>query len=252
MSKDGKTWFSHTNIETLDRCPRCFWLMMRKGVKQPEGIQSRLANRFDSILKKYFNLYRQSDELPPIIEGKVKGKLQNPFQEAYFVHLDNKYGFYGKLDECLIDEGKFIPVDFKTSSSDPRLQVTLPAYQRQIEDYLFIMSKNGKPVANFGYIIYVFPDHSAKLHDGFPMVVHVLPMKDDINPARTLERINHAIEIMESNIPLPKEDCNFCKYVKAVNQIEKELISSPGVVVASVMKQNNPTSNANETDDLPF
>jgi len=100
MAKDGKIWLSHTGLENLGRCPRCFWLSYRRGIRQPEGIVSRLANRFDTVLKNYFNMYRP--QLPPMVEGKLEGRLQDPFQEKYFVPIDVRYGFWGKLDECLI------------------------------------------------------------------------------------------------------------------------------------------------------
>ncbi|PIR80430.1 MAG: hypothetical protein COU25_00270, partial [Candidatus Levybacteria bacterium CG10_big_fil_rev_8_21_14_0_10_35_13] len=84
MSKDGRTWLSHTSLEVLERCPRCFWLQIKKGIRQPEGIVSRLANRFDAVLKNYFDKYRTQNTLPPMVEGKLPGKLQNPFVEKYF------------------------------------------------------------------------------------------------------------------------------------------------------------------------
>src|SRR3989304_8296225 len=119
MAKDGKIWLSHTGLENLGRCPRFFWLSYRRGIRQPEGIVSRLANRFDTVLKNYFNMYRP--QLPPMVEGKLEGRLQDPFQEKYFVPIDVRYGFWGKLDECLITEkNQLVPVDFKTASSDPR------------------------------------------------------------------------------------------------------------------------------------
>lgn len=64
MQKDKKIWLSHHGLELLERCPRCFWLQYNKGISQPEGIVSRLANRFDTIIKKYFDLYRPLGELP--------------------------------------------------------------------------------------------------------------------------------------------------------------------------------------------
>lgn len=66
MSKDGRIWLSHTGLETLERCPRCFWLQYKKGIRQPEGIVSRLANRFDTVLK---------DNL--IVEGVVVSSMRN-------------------------------------------------------------------------------------------------------------------------------------------------------------------------------
>src|SRR3989338_5607267 len=147
MSKDGRIWLSHSGLETQERCPRCFWLQYNRRIYQPEGIVSRLANRFDIAIKNYFNVFPPLGELPPMVKGKLQGRLENPFQEKYFYRVNEKYGFLGKLDECLInDKGEYIPIDFKTASSDPRDRETLAAYQSQIDDYIFLMEKEGKKV----------------------------------------------------------------------------------------------------------
>lgn len=215
MSKDGRIWLSHTGLETLERCPRCFWLQYHKGIRQPEGIVSRLANRFDVVLKNYFESFRNTDELPPLVSGKLEGKLQNPFSEKYFVQIDDNYGFFGKLDECLVNEaGEHIPVDFKTSSSDPREKETLSAYQSQIDSYIFIIRENRLKVAGFGYLVYVYPDQSPKLHDGFPMIIHVTKLTGD--PQNTVKRISNAINVLESKMPTPSPECPFCNWYEKI------------------------------------
>lgn len=214
MSKDGRTWLSHTSLEVLERCPRCFWLQVNKGIRQPEGIVSRLANRFDGVIKNYFDKYRGQNTLPPMIDGKIPGKLQSPFVEKYFVRINDKYGFYGKLDECLVDEdGKLSPVDFKTSSSDPREKEILAAYQAQIDDYVFLQKENGKEVTGEGYLIYFYPDLGEELHDGFPMIVHIQKLIGD--PSKTTKKIENAIKVLEDEMPAANTECVFCKYIEA-------------------------------------
>lgn len=220
MSKDGRIWLSHSGLEALERCPRCFWLQYNKGIRQPEGIVSRLANRFDAILKSYFDIYRPDGGLPPLVNRTLKGKLQNPFQETYFFQINKKYGFYGKLDECIVtDDGELIPVDFKTSSSDPRDKEILSAYLSQIDEYIFLMKQNRKKVAGYGFLVFVFPDHSKKLHDRFPMVIHSIKVEGD--PKKAESRIKSAIKILDEAIPKMSKDCNFCQYRQVVRQFEK-------------------------------
>jgi len=210
-------WLSHSALEELHRCPRCFWLSYKEGIRQPEGIQSRLANRFDIILKKYFDSYRVKGKLPPLVDGKIKGRLQNPFRERYYFQFDDDYGFYGKLDECLIDEQGFhIPVDFKTASSDPREKETLSAYQNQIDEYLFLMEENGKKVANFGYLIYFFPEMSIELNNGFPMVIHIVKIERKVKDIR--KRIEAAIKILQGPIPQSSLECVYCNWFLRVKR----------------------------------
>jgi len=219
MSKDGRIWLSHTGIEGLERCPRCFWLQYIKRIRQPEGIVSRLANRFDGVLKNYFDSFRGTGDLPPMVEGQLPGQLQNPFQEKYFVRINDEFGFLGKLDECLVNEkGELVPVDFKTASSDPREKELLQAYENQIDDYVFMIKRNNLKVTGYGYLIFVYPDHGKELHNGFPMIIHVVKVKGD--PKKTEARIKNAMKILKGKIPKAAADCSFCKYRKDVRQFE--------------------------------
>ncbi|MGB9883350.1 MAG: hypothetical protein ACPLRN_02435 [Microgenomates group bacterium] len=215
--KKKTKWLSHSAIEELNRCPRCFWLSYNQGIKQPEGIQSRLANRFDNILKKYFDNYRQKNQLPPLIDGKIEGKLQNPFKETYFYRFNEKFGFYGKLDECLVnDKGEYIPVDFKTTSSDPREKEILSAYQNQIDEYLFLLEENHLKIAGFGYLIYFFPEMSIELSNGFPMIIHIVKIERKTFDIK--KRIEKAVKVLEGPIPDQDPDCNFCNWFLKVKK----------------------------------
>lgn len=215
-SKKKINWLSHSALEELNRCPRCFWLSYKEKIKPPEGIQSRLANRFDNILKKYFDNYRQQNRLPPLIEGRVKGQLQKPFKDTYFYKFDEKYGFYGKLDECLIDGNFHIPIDFKTASSDPREKETLSAYQNQIDEYLFLLEENGLKTAGFGYLIYFFPEMTMELSGGFPMIVHIVKIERKVKDIK--QRIKNAIKILEGEIPQSSKDCVYCRWFNNVRK----------------------------------
>ena len=215
-----KIWLSHSGIDVLYRCPRCFWLRYNKGIYQPEGIVSRLANRFDIVIKDYFDKFRAKGELPPMIQGKISGKLESPFQEKYFYSIDENYGFWGKLDECFISsDGLYIPVDFKTSSSDPTQRRTFPAYQNQLDEYSLLMEKNNKKTAKIGYLIYFYPEYGNELHKGFPMTVHIETLTT--NPDSVMERIKQAIEVIEGSMPEPSEKCPFCSWYNNITDVLK-------------------------------
>lgn len=214
-----KVWLSHSGIEGMYRCKRCFWLQYNKGLRQPEGIVSRLANRFDIILKKYFDIYRQTGELPPMIEGKVEGKLENPFQEKYFYDHSEKYGLTGRLDDCLVrDDGKYTPVDHKTSSSDPRDKTeVLSAYQHQLNFYAYLLEKNNKPTSGFGHLIYYYPEHGEDLHKGVPIHVHMQNLKT--SPKQAEEEFLKAIEVLESEMPESSSNCPFCSWHEQLKEL---------------------------------
>jgi len=218
-NKNKKIWLSHSGIEGMYRCPRCFWLKYNEKLSQPEGIVSRLANRFDVILKRYFDLFRPLGELPPMLEGQVEGKLENPFQEKYFYDHDEKYGLTGRLDDCLIrEDGTHTPVDHKTASSDPREKDILEAYQHQLNFYAFLLEKNGKKTSGFGHLIYYYPEHTDDLKNGVPLRVHVQTLKTD--PKQALNEFLKAIEVLENKLPDPAENCPFCCWHEQMKELK--------------------------------
>ncbi|MDD5040385.1 MAG: PD-(D/E)XK nuclease family protein [Patescibacteria group bacterium] len=213
-----KVWLSPTGIELSKRCPRCFWLHYRKKIRQPEGIVSRLANRFDFVIKKYFDQYRASGQLPPMVREHVEGKLQNPFREVYFYHYNDDYGLMGKLDECLVrEDGAHTPVDHKTASSDPNTKDIIPAYQTQLDTYAFLMEKNRLTTSGIGHLIFVYPEEGNKLHEGFPMQITVKTLQTD--PQRAFTDFLKSIQILEKKVPQPSKDCPFCSWRKKVGSI---------------------------------
>ena len=210
-----KIWLSATGLETMRRCPRCFWVQYNLQIRQPEGIVSRLANRFDGVIKRYFDLYRGTAELPPIIAGQVEGRLEAPFQETYFVTLSPKYGFIAKLDECLVrPDGRFTPVDHKTASSDPNQRELIPAYQAQLDAYAFVLERNRKPSSGIGHLIYFYPGDGDRLHEGFPMQVTVKTLTT--NPERVPVALEQAMKLLDGQFPGSAKDCPFCAYVETV------------------------------------
>lgn len=214
----NKIWISHSGLDILYRCPRCFWLKYNKGINQPEGITSRLPDRFDNVIKIYFDRFREKGELPPMIKGKMAGKLENPFRERYYCDINEKYGFYVKLDECLITpEEKYVPIDFKTASSDPRGKDVFLSYRNQMDEFTFLLEFHGKKTPRFGHLIYFYPDESENLHDGFPMIVDIQTIEtnpDDVSP-----RLLEAVAVLEDNMPQPADDCPFCKWYDNVSEI---------------------------------
>jgi len=214
--KKKKTWLSHSGIEGMNRCKRCFYLQYSNKIYHPEGIQSRLANRFDIVLKAYFDIYRKKGTLPPFLANTLKGALQNPFKEVYFHTVNEQYGFYGKLDECLINEGKYVPIDFKTSSSDPREKDILSAYQNQIDAYSFLLQQNKKEPAGYGFLIFFYPDLVTDIQKGFPMINHIVRL--ETHPEKVSERIQKAIEVLQGALPESNIDCQFCSWFQKVKK----------------------------------
>jgi hypothetical protein len=66
---------SPAKLNILKDCPRCFWLAVVKKINRPSGPMAGILIKMDSIIKHYFDKYRERGQLPPIIMGKIQGKL---------------------------------------------------------------------------------------------------------------------------------------------------------------------------------
>lgn len=214
--KKKKIWLSHSGIEGMNKCKKCFYLRYNQKIYQPEGFQSRLANRFDTVLKSYFDIFRKKGTLPLFISDTLKGKLQDPFIETYFHTVNKNYGFMGKLDECIMYEEKYIPLDFKTSSSDPREKDIFAAYQNQIDAYAFLLQQNRKEPAGYGYLIFFYPDVTTDIQHGFPMIHHIVRV--EAHPEAVPGRIERAIGVLQGPLPDASADCQFCNWFGKVKK----------------------------------
>ena len=220
MRDPNRTVLSHSGLSILDDCPRCFWLKYKQGIEWPEGFASRLPNRLDGILKRYFDRFREAGTLPPLLAGKVQGTLQKPFQEKYYLDHNERYRFYGKLDECLIlPDGLHVPVDHKTTSSDPRGKAPHPAYQKQLDAYSWLLEANGKKIAGFGLLLFYYPDEVESIETGFPFVIQMVQLQT--SPAQAKKRFLRGVEILEAPLPALTPSCDFCQYTQTLSKINE-------------------------------
>ena len=59
---------SRSKIELFMQCPRCFYLDRRLGVDRPPGFPFTLNSAVDTLLKKEFDILRESGKPHPLIE----------------------------------------------------------------------------------------------------------------------------------------------------------------------------------------
>ena len=111
----------------------------------------------------------------------------------------------------VLPEGNHAVIDFKTSSSDPRNRDEIfPDYQRQLDEYTFLLKAKRKSIAENGYLIYFYPGDIQNLDQGVPMIIHIEKIKT--NPQSVLHRLAEAIEVLEGKMPQPSDDCPYCQW----------------------------------------
>lgn len=208
---------SPSSLNLFLECPRCFWLQINEGIHRPRGIFPSLPGGMDSVIKLYFDKYREKKELPPEIEGKVEGKL------IFDIALLNKWrnwrtglnyedeilgiSLIGALDDCLQDGKYYIPLDYKTRGSAPREGDSEKYYGNQLDCYALLLEENGYPVKGIGYLIYYYPkkveEHGKVIFD-----VDVIELKIDPKGAR--KTLESAMKLLNGPIPPHHSECEYC------------------------------------------
>lgn len=200
---------SPSSLNLFEECQRCFYLQVVKKIRRPRGPMSSIPIKMDSIIKKYFNTYREKGILPPLIEGKIKGVLPLDMPKTLY-YEDKKNGVIlkGLPDEYLQTEDQFIvPFDHKTKSKAP--EETHPSYQLQLDCYTFLLETNGYKTRNFGYLAYYHPEQ-CELHNGMDVQVTIIKVKTD--PERVRKTLKKASEVLNGKLPKVNRACEYCKW----------------------------------------
>lgn len=202
---------SPSSLNLYLECPRCFWLYLNKNIKRPEKPVATITTGLDRVIKEYCEIYRQKGILPPMLEGKVPGKLISNFPKRGWLEFsdgrfDARLGGY--LDECLdLSNNFYAALDHKTRGRRP--ESTHPAYQFQMDAYTFLLEQNGFPTKKFAYLLYYIPKSVASQKD-IEFEVVVAEVKTD--PERAKKVFSEAVVMLKQPIPSPAKDCAFCKW----------------------------------------
>lgn len=200
-------------------CPRCFWLHFNKKIKRPRGIFPSLPGGIDRILKDYFDKYR--GKLPPEIKGKIKGKLMPDVKlmnkwrnwRTGLKYQDQKLDavLSGALDDCLVDEDYYIPLDYKTRGSAPKEGDSEKYYQIQLDTYNLMLHANGYKTKKFAYLLYYFPN-KAKENKLIKFDIEVVKIATDLR--RIKKVFDEAVNVLKGSIPESSEKCEYCGWLE--------------------------------------
>ena len=201
-------------------CPKCFWLQKINGIHRPSQIFA-LQSNFDRILKSYFDKFREKNELPPELTGKVEGKLfgdkelLEKWRNALRPTLKYRHPKYpdfslaGGIDDCLFDGKYYIPLDFKTTGSSRFEENSEKYYQHQLDIYNFLLEENGYKTKGMAYLVYYKPEEVAG--EGL-MKFQIVVKKMETDHKRALRLFEDAIELLQNPMPKSHSDCQFCSW----------------------------------------
>ena len=202
---------SASTLKLFQECPRCFWLHINKKIERPRGPFPSLPSGIDRVLKGYFDTYRKLGTLPPLIHGKLEGKLSTTALTLGFDDARAKARLWGKLDDCLIlPDQRLAPLDHKTRASAPAdLSYTTKYYKFQMDVYTLLLERNGHSTSRTAYVVYYFPVDGT-LHEGFPFGVLVHTITTD--PERAYEIFAAACQCLSGALPPSGALCEFCRW----------------------------------------
>ncbi len=199
-------------------CPKCFWLQKINGIHRPKQIFA-IQNNFDRILKIYFDNFREGDNLPPELIGKVEGKLfadkellekwRNALKPTLkYRHPDYPdFGLAGGLDDCLFDGKYYIPIDFKTTGSSSFEENSEKYYQHQLDIYNFLLEENGYKTRGIAYLVYYKPEEV--VGEG-TIKFQIVVKKMETDHKRALRLFEDAIELLQGPMPKSHSECEYC------------------------------------------
>lgn len=198
---------SPSNLNLLEDCPRCFWLQMVNNIKRPRGPISSLPIKMDSIIKNYFNKYRGTDQLPPILNGNISGRLAINMPKTLKYELDKEFTLWGRPDNYVVlDNSDVIAMDHKTRSDAP--DKIHPAYQLQLEVYSFLLRALGYNTISKALLLFYYPDE-CDLHNGLPFNCKIFEVKT--NPFFVYCLLKKARNVLNGYIPDFGRNCSYCK-----------------------------------------
>ena len=226
---------SRAKIECWLKCPRCFFLDRRLGVKPP-GIPALVLNStVGKLLGLEFDTCRERGVPHPLmiangLDGVVPfnhpslAEWRSNFKGVRFLHQPSGLQVYGAPDDIWVDKaGELIVVDYKATASKER-EIKLDstyrqAYRRQIEVYQWLLRQIGHKVCRQAFLVFANAKVDGASFDGrldFDLsFVEVIGQTEWIEP--TLTQIKATLMAAEPP-PAASAGCEACNFVSAVNE----------------------------------
>lgn len=240
---------SRAKIDLFLQCPRCFFLDRRLGISQPSSAPFMLNNAVDALLKKEFDIHRKNQTLHPF---QIKNNIEAiPFDHSdielwrnnrrgiQYLHESTNFLITGAIDDVwIMPNSELIIVDYKAKASNDNPNTFLEpktnkdrkivktegykiSYKKQIEIYQWLFRKNGFKVSNVAYFIFA---NAQKDQEAFndQLIFEKSLIAYDGNDNWVESTILNIHECLSKDfLPEAADDCDYCKYIRSVNDLEK-------------------------------
>ena len=232
---------SRSGLELFTKCPHCFYIDKRLGVAAPPIPSFTLNSAVDTLLKKEFDIHRANNTTHPLLEKYgVDAKPVNherleiwrdTFKGISTLHEKTNIHFYGGIDDLWINsKGEFIVVDYKATSKDGKIDINgfwQQAYKRQLEIYQWILRQSGFKVSSTGYFVYCNGKKDLSSFDGkLEFDIELIEYIGDDSWVEP-KLIEAKACLMMDEIPPRSENCELCRFKKAVFEAENKNKKTP-------------------------
>ena len=217
---------SRSRLENLYKCRLCGYLEIKYELKAP-SIPFTLNLAVDELLKKDFDKFRQTGEVPPVIAklGKEFVPFQHPDLDKWrdsrrgIERLDPETGIivYGAVDDLWsTPNGEVVVIDYKATAkpSPVRELGNMPyhdGYRRQLDIYAWLLEGNSLNVSDSSFLFYVT---ARKAADGFMGRLEFDPtlIEHKVNTNWIPAFLKEANQVLAGGFPKPSTDCKLCEY----------------------------------------
>ncbi len=233
-SKKPMVRLSRTKVEDFLKCPRCFYLTVKLGVKRPSWPGWPLNVAVDQLLKKEFDIHRANGEAHPLMKrygvkavpfehAKMDAWREN-FEGVEYYDQDLNIEFCGAVDDIWQEEDeRLIVVDYKATSTRSKIDLNgqyKKWYKKQVEFYQWLLRKNGFKVNDIAFFVYANGRKDEKAFDGkLEFDVELIEYEgNDSWVEPTLAKIKETLD--SDQIPKADPECEYCAYRNRAKAVE--------------------------------
>ncbi|MCX7927368.1 MAG: PD-(D/E)XK nuclease family protein [Candidatus Omnitrophica bacterium] len=232
---------SRSRFELFLQCPRCFWLLINKGISRPSPAPYTINSAIDTLLKEQFDFYRSKGIAHPLMVRFGVDAL--PFKDSRLEDWRNSFIgiqcydavsdilLYGAVDDLWINKQKeLIVVDYKATGANEHK--VYDEYRRQMEIYKWLLEGNSLSVSPTGYLLFAKVNKKQKFENGvlnFDLILEPVKLKSDwIGQALFKMR-----KVLTAPLPASTEECEYCSYVNKCS----DKINSPPIQKGRCLSQ---------------
>ncbi len=224
---------SRSKVDQFLKCPRCFYLDVRLGIKTPSMPSFTLNSAVDHLLKKEFDIRRAAGVPHPLMgvygidaiparHEELEIWREN-FKGIRVVHEPTNFELFGAIDDLWVNPaGEYHIVDYKSTSTVKEISLDdqwKRWYKIQAEFYQWLFRARNFAVNDMAYFVFANASKDRKAFDGkLEFEVTIVPYEgSDSWVEGTLKKMKECLDA--DNPPAAAPDCEHCAYVDRAKMV---------------------------------